>query len=416
MKLGTPIKIHAEIKSPVFIWNGDVPIKPLSFLIEGNKVHVLNVDRFLHALGDKERRAYLDWLEPIIDVIAKLDDQLKQAKHNDNRKKQIEDKKREYTAKLNIETFIRERLGKSSPVDFVRQLGCIAYSVNWDVKPREDGFRPCIKTMTNQPYVPGSEIKGAIRTALLFTLLEDTKRYEEFRELVSKARPTLKDTKKRKEALDRIATQLEAKLLRPKSNDAKFDLMKLIAISDGTPLAIESLLIRALESVGTQRYTKTLVECLGTGQRFDFSLALPTQDSVWAFQSLGVDSLVQNYLSLDKLFEACYLHSKAILEMEAEYFANDSVLRQRIQHLQADNQPKAPLLRLGSGQGFLSVTVDYHLRQRHPNLYEVIREAVSEQRNWRRTVPNNFPKTRRTVTDGRRNPKDLLGWIKLTRG
>jgi CspA family cold shock protein len=112
--------------------------------------------------------------------------------------------------------------------------------------------------------------------------------------------------------------------------------------------------------------------------------------------------------------EACYKHSTAILQTEIEYFhKNDQP--QLVQHatrLLRKNIPQTPLLRLGAGQGLLSITTDLWLRQRDPEVYEIFRQAVSTMRKWKNTLENNFPKTRRVIHHGR-EPVEMLGWTQL---
>ncbi len=421
MRFSAPVKVKAEVKSPVFIWDGDT-IKPLSFVVDGDLVHVLDIERFMRALSDRERQAYLAWLEPILNEIARLDDRIQHAKEsrNEELRRHLDRQKRNKAAELAMERFLKDRLGKS-PATFVRQADCIAYSVRWMVKPGDDGFRGFIKSAGRHPYIPGTEIKGALRTSLLFALLADDHRYAALRQEVDQVRHVLKSGKSPKEKirrLEKVAGAIEGQFFRPagqsdpKKSDAKYDLLRLVQITDSELLLPDALRIRVSESVGTRRFTKTLAESIEPGNSFTFQLALGAQDASWALDELGLLPLARERLSVARLFEACYQRSAAVLEMEAEYFDEPAIVKQ-IKELQAANKPDAPLLRLGTGQGFLSVTVDLRVRKRDGALYEAIREGVSLQRRWR-TVPGNFPKTRRTVSDGRGNPLMLAGWIKLT--
>jgi CRISPR-associated protein Csm5 len=423
MKFAEPILIKAEVKSPVFVWDGDT-IKPLSFVIDGDLVHVINADRFLQALNGRERQAYLGWIEPILDVLSRIDDQLQKAKEarNDDLRQRLNREKRDKVTDLSLEKFLRERLGKS-PAAFVRQAACIAYSVHWSVRPGDDGFRGFIKNAGRQPYVPGTEIKGALRTSLLYALLNDDRRYVVLKREIEQLGQVLRSGRSPKEKihrLEKVSDEIEGRFFRPasqddrKKNDAKYDFLRLIRVTDGDLLTTDALRIRALESVGTRRFTKTLSEGIEPGTVFTFRLALADRDAEWALQQLGLADIAHDRLSLDEILKACHQRSAAILDLEAEYFTSAPKIQQQIRDLKTLNRPDAPLLRLGTGQGFLSVTIDRHVRERDKQLYEVIRDGVSMQRRWR-TIPNNFPKTRRTISDGRGSPLMLTGWIRISR-
>jgi len=419
MKFDAPIEIKAEVKSPVFVWDGDT-IKPLSFVIEGNQVHVIDPDRFLAALNDQERQSYLNWIEPILDALSDLDDKIQNARQsrNEDLRRQLNQQRRNKVTELSLERFLSQRLGNKNPAAFVRQTSCIAYSVGYAVRPTDDGFRGFIKGAGWRPFVPGTEIKGALRTSLLYALLGEQQRYQFLKNEVAQFERVLNSEaspKKKESQLKKIADRLEADVFRPgdEKGDAKYDFLRSVQVTDGSLLATSNMRVRSLESAGTERFTKVLAEGLESGTFFVFRLALASATPDWAWRHLGLSGLAQS-LSIDHLFRACYERSDAILKTEAMYFASNQNIRQQIESLQSLNRPDAPLLRLGTGQGFLSVTVDLRVRERDAGLYEAIREGVSEQRRWR-TLPNKFPKTRRTVSDGNRHPLMLTGWIKLVR-
>ncbi len=415
MKFQPPITVRAEVKTPLFIWDGDT-ISPLSFVVDGHQVHVLDSDRFFRVLAPQEQEAYLAWIEPTLDRLARLDEQLERAGKNFDLRRQLNRDKRQVAAGLSVERFLRDRLGRDAAA-FVKRAGCAAYSVPWAVRPGDDGFRGFIKEAGYRPYVPGTELKGALRTSLLYTLLGQEQNYAALRHELIKFREVFRGgalPREKVRSLTKIVEQVEGKALRGAKNDAKYDLLKLVQVSDGDLLTPAALRVRALESVGTDRFTRTLAEALEPGTAFTFRLSLAAiKESRRALQELGLADLAVDNISMPRLLEASYQRSAAILEVERAYFQGQPAVLKEIDRLRAENRPDAPLLRLGTGQGFLSTTVDLRVRARDPQLYDqAIREGVSLQRRWR-TQPGNFPKTRRTVSDGQRHPQTLPGWIKL---
>jgi len=415
MKFSPPVMIRAEVKTPLFIWDGDT-LTPLSFVVDGDLVHVLDADRFIRAFSSTGQEAYLTWIEPTLDRLARLDQQIEQAGQNRDLRRQLNQEKRQVASGLSVERFLRQRLGKNAAT-FVKGVACIAYSVHWAVRPGDDGFRGFIKEAGYRPYVPGTELKGALRTALLYTLLGQHDNYTILRNELADFRRTFQSGQSPKAKIQKlagIAGQVEGATLRGSKSDAKYDLLKLLQVGDGELLTADALRICALESVGTGRFTRTLAEAVEPGTTFTFRLTLASvEDAGWALRQLGLDKLAAANLSTERLLEAAYQRSAAILEADEGYFQDHLAVHKEIRRLQAENDPKAPLLRLGTGQGFLSTTIDLRVRDRDPGLYDrAIREGVSFQRRWR-TQQNNFPKTRRTVSDGHGNPLTLPGWIKL---
>jgi len=417
MKCSEPVPITLRPVTPIFIGSGDT-IKPLSYIVDGPIIHVLDSDRFFQGLSERERQSYLDWIDPILDRLADFDARIKQAGRDFKLKGELRRKRRQVESELCCEAFIRDRLG-ADPIRFLHSRDCIAYSVRWGTKPDYNGFKLHIKDAQHRPYIPGTEIKGAIRTSLLYTLLSDETNYNWLRRKLSDFWLFFRSGRSPKEKLKMlkgIAGHAEYRFLRGSKDDAKFDFFKLVRISDTLPLSTDLLQVELMQSLGTRRYTKTLVETLTEGSELTFGITVAediAEQQRWALEKLGLQRLVE-WLSVSRLLEASFHRSKEILEHEAVYFADYPRIRELLVQLRDMNRPDSPLLRLGAGQGFLGTTIDLRVKKNDQQLYEgAVREGVSFQRRWRREK-GNFPKTRRVVTDARGEPMTLLGWVKLS--
>ncbi|MBN1935628.1 MAG: type III-A CRISPR-associated RAMP protein Csm5 [Anaerolineae bacterium] len=416
MKFEPPITIHAQVETPLFIWDGEV-LSPLSFVTDNSRAYVIDGDRLIQAFSARGQEAYLAWIDPQLSHLAELDTRLAQVGGDQELRRQLNRDKRDAASQLSVERFIRDLLHRD-PATFVQMSKTVAYAMRWNVRPGGDGFRGFTKAAGYRPYVPGTELKGAWRTALLYALTREAQNYAvlknelvEFRRVFQSGEPPWRKVQR----LSQIADQVESGALRGTTkNDAKYDLLRLLHIGDGDMMSSDVLRIRALESVGTNRFTRTLAEAVEPGTTFSFRLSLASIGEVkWALQELGLVHLAGAVLSLDNLLKATYLRSSAILSADEIYFSNNPGMKKEIERLQAINTPESPLLRLGTGQGFLSTTVGLNVRERDPELYDrAIREGVSFQRRWR-TQQGNFPKTRRTVSDGQGRPLTVPGWIKL---
>lgn len=416
MKFGKPQTIKLKTVTPVFVASGD-DVKPLSYVLEGNTVYVVNESKFFASLSPQERDHYLTWIEPLLDRLARLDEQIARARNDFEQRRQLQRKRRKTESDLSLHHFLSSQL-QMNPVHFIQKRGAEAYRVRCNTRPERDGFRLHLKDPAFRPYLPGTEIKGAMRTALLHTIISDRENYAYFRNRLEEFRHFFHGGASPREKLRRltkIANNLEGQMLRGKpkgktKNDAKFDFLRFLHVSDSSFLSPNSLRVELTQMLGTHRYTKTWVEALAAGCEVSTQLALG--DPTLILQELGLERL-HNWLSLPRLLEACYYRSCDILAEEENYFAGEPTLRDLITHLQEQNNPQAPLLRLGQGQGFLSITVDLPVKQRDLQLFdEAIREGVSFQRRFR-TRRGNFPKTRRIITDREGTPLSLLGWVKV---
>ncbi len=412
MKFAEPVNITVETASSVFIGDGD-EVRPLGFVLDRRVAHVLDTDRFFQGLTEAEQSRYLEWIDPLLVRLGELDERIRQAGRNRELRRQLNRERRQAATTLSIETFLRDRL-RVNPVQFVRSRGCVAYSVQFGPRPRHDGFRTFMKDVRHRPYIPGTELKGALRTALMYIMLEDEANYRHLERELTGFRSFLLGGAGPRDKVRRfagIAGKVEGKVLRGRKNDAKFDLLKMVQVTDATSISSQALRLEMTQSAGTHRWTKTVVETLRAGARCEFQITLG-EGPKWVLERLGLNEKSQ-WLSLEKLLRASYERSKAILDEEADYFADEPQIWNQIADLQRQNQPTSPLLRLGAGQGFLSTTIGLQIKQRDERLFdEAVREGVSFQRRWR-TEPGNFPKTRRVMTGRGDELISLLGWLKL---
>jgi len=276
-----------------------------------------------------------------------------------------------------------------------------------------------IKDVNNGVYLPGSEIKGAIRTAILYTLLLDEGNYKWLRKaLVSikqRESRTISDAKrgdrwaKKKlgRVLGNIAKEVE-KLLRGKKDDAKYDLLKFIQISDSSAYNPNDLEILHVNSFGT-REKHSYVEALPKGAKFNGSFNITRNSRI--LKELGLDDR-EFLLSEEEVLESCYRLSANLIKNEIEYYRkhHEYQIADFYQQLQNENTNKNPLIRIGQGQGFLSTTITLAVKNNDPDLYDMIRLGTRGK-----SYSYEFPKTRRLVFEEGK-PKYPLGWVKLRIG
>ena len=401
------MKLQIKTLSPIHIGNGE-SFKPLSYVMDMKFVYILNMEAFfkeLERIG--KQKDYLSWLEPILYKLSDINDKISKARNNPELKRDLNRQRIDLESQLSLEQFIKKKIG-NDPVEFVEN--CVLYKVPFSLSPQRDGFKTCIKDGNGRVYIPGTEIKGAIRTSLLYRMLQDNSNYGILKSEVEKFRTIFKSgvtPKEKIRALKNISRELEGKLLRGNENKAHFDFLKLILVSDTIYITPDKLRLETTKMIGTERYTKTWVETIIPNIELEFELSINKKTDL---RRLGIEKL-KDWLHEEKLLETCYYRSQEILEIESQYFLKSSILPM-INRLKEQNKKDSPLIRMGAGQGFLGITIDLIMKKKEDQAYEVIREGVSFQRRWR-TQRGNFPKTRRVVIDKNGKENALMGWAKI---
>ncbi len=244
--------------------------------------------------------------------------------------------------------------------------------------------RECVKTM-DVPYIPGSSLKGAIRTAILWkAVCEDSSFVDSLR------REGDKRLNKKK-----VGSDYFAKLLgtgesgrRP---DAKFDLLKFVEVSDMMPVPDQTdlLSIAGIVTYSQQRGGKLvpkpyqiLAECVPSKKEFSGSISVSPQLSAALKDRRNYPQLAEKLgmlgLSDDPedagrmvsyLRSVCREFSRAALEQEQRLCKANPELSKSPENCRvAMEKNNQNLLRLGFGVGTGYQTVIHMLIQEDPDL------------------------------------------------
>ncbi|MEN3001497.1 MAG: type III-A CRISPR-associated RAMP protein Csm5, partial [Armatimonadota bacterium] len=108
--------------------------------------------------------------------------------------------------------------------------------------PARNRIRACIRDPFGQPYIPGSTLKGAIRTAILEWLVSDL---DESRRKQLAQKVVQRDERGRLPAREHVGRRtLERQLLiggRSGRNESNYDLLRALHVADSDPLAPEQV-------------------------------------------------------------------------------------------------------------------------------------------------------------------------------
>lgn len=246
-----------------------------------------------------------------------------------------------------FQAFLTEK--KIGPSDY---QNFVLYTIDAGEAVRANNFREVltfIKDISGQPYIPGSSLKGAIRTAIAAWLIRkgDWERDRGSIERADTNMPPRRYLKRESDNLEkRVFYRLERKDRRGEvSNDAVNDLMQGIRISDSRPIGFDCLTLTGKydrKPDGTVKPLPIFRECLipGCEAGFEITLDLPI--------------LAKAGISSDDIENA--LHRFA-----DEHYAN---FEQQFKELPED----APIAAqhgvdviLGGGAGYVSKTLTYNL-------------------------------------------------------
>ncbi|WP_292459993.1 type III-A CRISPR-associated RAMP protein Csm5 [Methanothermococcus sp.] len=348
--------------SPLNIGNGDV-YSNLDYYIENSKAKIINIDKLLESIDD----------------INKINELVQVIKSNMGNNRVEKDTKEIY-----------ESIGLYPEEHILKEIDC---------KIRKDA-RIQVKKFINQKgnyYIPGSSLKGAIRTAYIFDYYD--KNIDELIKILKNndIKPYLKGNEVIKTAIGGINK----------------DFFKYLLITDSNIIPPENF-----EFINTIRYNTM------DARKGKKSETIPEpKESLKKNSEFKMELTIKN--SFPKNFEdiknMCNRFSRTIIkfEMKNEYLPQGLKDFYKNKILNDLNGNNSFYLTLGSGSGFLSKTVYLLLWKHNKNLNLIKKMLPLKKGKDKRTgkflvQPVNdyieFPRTR--VIDSKKEIP--MGWIKIT--
>lgn len=261
------------------------------------------------------------------------------------------------------------------------------------------------------PYLPGSTIKGALRTGLLYHLLQQDedvrKRYRNC--LEHKNFTAIREKWKREKTATTIASELEDELLAKLQPNAKalsiykfakearspmlLSVMRGILVSDAICVeeAQETIIVKKIDASMNKKKNRIedkelplARECLPAGAKLRFSIALHPE----MLREVGITDIGQ-------LLDAARSYVQYGLSLQAHLFA-------RAHQKELDEARLADLL-LGGGTGFLTKTLDYPIFDDFPSGKRFVQQVL--QANFKNHKHDNLdrqlsPRTLKLVNNG----------------
>jgi len=311
--------LKCEILSPLHIGTGE-GIEPFYYIIKEHKFYKISLDNFLFELPSDDRTAF----ERLIDE-----------------------------GRLNkIRKFIGEKVNVGAysiySTDVTPEVEEI-YNSKLDDIQNQLLINPFVRTAgRNRPYVPGSSIKGAIRTALINQIAQNSNlpKPQSYRE----------------------EFEFESKVLG--CTDAKNDPFRGIKIRDGI-LPSDSTIITKVKNVTKDRSGNLSPNNIQLICEITYSM-ISKRPVVFEVELIFDDNLFStNYLSgdfiIEDIKEACNGFYLDKLQAEHDKFYKNSIISSSsMALLNEEIEDNAFLLRIGRFSGVESVTIDNYRNPRPP--------------------------------------------------
>ena len=295
------------------------------------------------------------------------------------------------------------------------------YSLPCSQSPEEVEIREAIKSINHCPYIPGSTLKGAIRTALLWDLIDGNDEHYE------KTLKNLKDL-----ASQNPARTIEKNVI---GKDPNHDLLRALQVSDTAPIELSGFEIgvawtvtldfngELVQKIEGNREYKTFVEQIQEKQRLTFSLKIDE----WllkqpAKQRLDFDDSQKD--AIQSIAAVCNRTARGLMEDEQgffDYYAFTEVADFYDTLLNALDAltEGAFIIQIGWGSGYNANTITQLFTEGEnvpENLLMDLRKRfrLGQSRSQPGTYDEReFPKTRRVFYRGQ-NPVSPFGWVKIS--
>ncbi|HII91639.1 MAG TPA: type III-A CRISPR-associated RAMP protein Csm5 [Methanosarcina sp.] len=354
-------KLILETISPIHIGSGE-SYSSAEFLSIGNTIHRMDVNKIYNLLSEKEREVLVEHLE---DQYFKLDD------------------------------FFR---GKNLSI---AELKLYSLERKGQV-PRE--IKEHVKTGI-KGYLPGSSLKGAIKTTVMNAFM-DKKKIEKIGEILENP-----DTRRRNREIQKFIEDIFSSGGKQSSYS---DFMRFVQISDFIP--VSRLCVSEVKSLEVDdsinrwywyqrngKIVQSSLETIEVGEKLEGEIHFIYNDDV--HRSLGLKGKA-DILNIEEIKYFIYNFSAEIIKYELSFAKKYNVdfLLAFYRKLMKLNTLESPVIKLGHGVGYLGTTVGLEIKKQDNEVFEQVRKSLRG-----RSYEFEYPKTRKIAVE----ENVPLGWCKI---
>jgi CRISPR-associated protein Csm5 len=298
------------------------------------------------------------------------------------------------------------------------------YQIDKYVNVNGTNIKTFIKNLKG-PYISGSEIKGALRTAFLYGILRENHALRErlYKNLEEKFnRINENNNNKFKREIEEIINNLEIEVFRPgeSNHDAQYDIFKVIQISDSEPIDYNSLYVDSVKVLNSSREIRDFSEFLKAGIKVNLNIKIDKNvfEGLKSLEKFKAELHNKNLIKItfEFLKKSALEFYKDLIE-EEEKFINEKIkdfefkkaIKDQLESLRnyfkkVENTTKIVFpLRLGKHQGYLSFTIMQIVKRERPKLFNEVFKIFAPQ------VRSEINKTRKVLESTNKLP----GWCFL---
>ena len=348
------MNIRISTVTPIHIGNGERYTRA-EFIVRGDKVIRVDTNKIFTLLTGRDQEKYIEELEDPY---------------------------------FKIEKFIKDIPLSEIKVYSARLKGGLPTEIEEQIKTGR------------KAYIPGSSIKGAIRTAILYGQITD------------------RNIEKLSRIFDMKYWQREGELQRfvdgflsGAGSPSYSSLLKFLQVVD-TELTSDICVYTVKPLKGERggwtwfkrRGTEvvTFHETIDAGEKLRCELMTNYDTDIYRDLKLGEK---ERYIDIVEIKRCIYEFSRDLIEHELEFAAKYQInfLHDFYTGLRAKNEENAPVMKLGQGSGFMAMTIGLKLKKK-PEVLEKVKRSLRGK-----TYPYEFPKTRKIIVE----QKLPLGWVQL---
>ncbi|MCY4409517.1 MAG: type III-A CRISPR-associated RAMP protein Csm5 [Caldilineaceae bacterium] len=289
--------------------------------------------------------------------------------------------------------------------DFRPDSGLFRYVLRGTPRSEAEGaqLREQIKDAFDRPYLPGSSLKGALRTALAWNVWQQ-------RQL----RPDMTKIDRRRQW---AAQTYEKEIF---GRDPNNDFLRALQVSDSAPVDPDRLLLLNASVMNRRGAPGAPIEMEAIAPDTQFSLTLKIDDALFSEWAVANRLRLNGQDLLSDLPRAVQNHSLSLARQEVAWFKDVGPAKQIAGFYQqlAGSRPGARrfLISLGWGTGWTSKTFGQHLQADADFMERILLDHRLARGRRQRGDP--FPKSRRVVVQISRDrqgrpvesPAAPLGW------
>ena len=321
-----------------------------------------------------------------------------------------EDKQDKFLSNLSNQNYRLEQDFPNISKEYTRYNSFNKSSISKD-NPFAPDISEHIKTSDNL-YIPGSSIKGAIRTAVLYDLIDDED-IENIEDLIQiRGNRTIINRRDYTRFIDDFFSA-------NRGNSAQRSIMRFLQISDSSifkPATIhEVLAIMAKDRGGMPdgvgyysrngSVVKTCLETIDKNKILRSEFTINYDERILRENDIGDKDFI---LDIGYIKNVIYKFSKDLIEYELDFADKYDVsyLTKFYNSLSKLNNEESPVLRIGAGSGLMATSIAMKVKKyddlEGTQIFDSIRST------FRRQYPFEFPKSRKVTKTGL-----PLSWVQL---